>query len=351
MLYIHAGTGKTGTTYLQSYFAANAQRLGLRYPTIGRQLNGAPTLLDGHHALALDYQGANSEAEWERLICHIQSYGDNDDSKWLVSTENLTYAKFHFLEWLSTRLDSAGINHTYLLCVRDVRSYAESAFLEKVKVGKMPLYFDICDFLRRYTKGLLVDELIANFIGASGERLILLDYNRSRLRGTLLDDFLHALRVVRPGLSGAPATPHGAVVNESLVLEIANCLTYLTAAILDGLRTGLNSKEILDRYLCSLEADVVNSTSFIDESETIPFMIKDTYQHARKQGLTDFLLRSHATRLTHEFNSAWRDSRISLKPCQAALVDITRSDRFSRLMMSQEKTQLYLEKMCTHSAA
>lgn len=47
MLYIHAGTGKTGTTYLQSYFAANAQRLGLRYPTIGRQLNGAPTFLMG----------------------------------------------------------------------------------------------------------------------------------------------------------------------------------------------------------------------------------------------------------------------------------------------------------------
>jgi hypothetical protein len=351
MLYIHAGTGKTGTTYLQSYFAANAQRLGLRYPNIGRQLNGAQMLLDGHHALALDHHGANSKAEWERLICLIQSYGNNDDSKWLVSTENLTYAKPHFLSWLSTRLDSAGINHTFLLFVRDTRSYAESIFLERVKVGAIPLYSDVCDFLRRHTQGVLVDELIATFIDASGERLILLDYNQSRLRGTLLDDFLHALGVVRPGLSEAPATPLGAVVNESLVLEIANCLTYLSASILDGLRTGLSPETILDRYLGSLEAEVVDSTSFIVESERIPCMINEAYQQAQKQGLTDFLLRSRATLLTHEFNSAWRDSRISLKPSQAVLMDFTRSEQLPQLKISQEKTQFYLEKMCIQSAS
>ncbi len=350
MLYIHAGTGKTGTTYLQSYFAANAQKLGLRYPTIGRQLSGAQTLMDGHHALALDYQGANSQAEWERLICLIQSDGNNDDSKWLVSTENLTYAKPHFLAWLSASLDSANIKHTFLLFVRDIRSYAESSFLETVKVGRVPLYFDICDFLRVHTRAMLVDQLITKFIDASEERLILLDYNKSRLKGTLLDDFLHALGIMRPDLSKPPVAPNGAAVNESLVLAIANCLTCLSASILDGLRTGLNSKKILDSYLCSLEADVVDSTTFIVESKTIPFIIKQTYQHARKQGLTDFLLCSHAALLTHEFNSAWRDSRISLKPGQAALVDIARSDRLPQLMMSQEKVQLYLEQMCTQTA-
>lgn len=346
MLYIHAGTGKTGTTYLQSYLAANAERLGIRYPITGRLLNGRSTLLDGHHALALNYRGANSKAEWDLLIHVITSYGNDDDSKWLVSTEQLTYASYPFLEWLSARLDSAGIKYTFILFERDARSYAESAFLQKVKVGKMPLFFDICDFLRVNIKGVSVDQLIAKFIAASGGKLILLDYNQSRLRGTLLDDFLHALGVVRPGPRGAAATSHGPIVNESLYLNLANCLTYLSASILDGLSTRATPETLLHDYLCSLEADVVDGASFIRESERISSLIQQTYRHAQQRGLTDYLLHSHSTSLTHEFNSAWRHSRISLKPSQAALVDITRSEFFPQLMMSQEKTRLYFETMC-----
>lgn len=346
MLYIHAGTGKTGTTYLQSYLAANAERLGIRYPITGRQLNGGPILWDAHHGLALDYCGTNSKAEWDLLIHAITSHGNSDDSKWLVSTENLTYASCDFLEWLAARLDSAGINYTFILFVRDAPSYAESSFLQKVKVGAMPLHFDICDFLKRYIKGLLVDELIAKFLAASGDKLILLDYNQSRLKGTLLDDFLHALGVVHPGPRGAAVTGHGPIVNESLCLNIANCLTYLTAAILDGLSSGSNPELMLHRYLSSLEADVVDSANFIRESNRIRSLIKETYTHAQRERLEDNLLMSHATSLTHEFNSAWRDSRIPLKPGQAVLMDITRFKRLPRLKMAQEKTQLYLEKLC-----
>jgi hypothetical protein len=351
MLYIHAGTGKTGTTYLQSYLAANADRLGIRYPITGRQLNGGQKLWDAHHALALDYRGANSKAEWDLLIHAIKSHGDNDDSKWLVSTENLTYASNAFLEWLSTRLDSAGINYTFSLFVRDAPSYAESTFLAKVGVGRVPLYIDICDFLNRHIQGLLVDQLIAKFLAASGDKLILLDYNQSRLRGTLLEDFLHALGVVHPAPRWGAATGHVPIINESLCLNIANCLTYLTAAILDGLSSDVNPKTMLHCYLSSLEKDVVESASFVRESKRIRSLIKEAYRHARKARLADYLLEAHATSLAHEFNSAWRDSRISLKPSQAVLMDITRSERLPQLKISQEKTQLYLEKMRTKYVA
>lgn len=154
MLYIHAGTGKTGTTYLQSYFAANAKKLGIRYPLIGQQLNVSSKLWDAHHALALDCCWANSKAQWVLFIHGIKSHGDNDDSKWLVSTENLAYASCVFLEWLSVKLDSAAINYTFILFVRDAPSCAKSTFLDKVKLGKVPLYFDICDFLSKHINGL-----------------------------------------------------------------------------------------------------------------------------------------------------------------------------------------------------
>lgn len=192
-----------------------------------------------------------------------------------------------------------------------------------------------------------MDELIDKFLAAFGVKLILLDYNHSRLRGALLDDFLHALGVVRPGLRRFAATGHGPIVNKSLCLNIANCLTYLTAAILDGLSSDVNPETMLHGYLSSLEADVVDGLNFIRESKRICSLVEETYGYARKARLADNLLMTQSTSLAHEFNALWRNSRISLKPSQAVLIDITPSERLPQLKISQEKTRLHLEKICT----
>jgi hypothetical protein len=342
MLFIHAGTGKTGTTFLQNFLSANSDELEFQYPAIGRA-SKSKILHCGHHKLALNYQGANSKNEWKKLINYLRENDPKDNCKWVVSTENLTYATNGFIEWVSNELDDSGINHQYILFVRDTESYALSSFLEYVKVGRVPLYFSIDEFLHDHISSMLVENLVRKFSIASANRLVVLDYNISLAQGTLLDDFLKSIGV-RLSSDQQIGTKVNIGRNPSLRPELANCLSSLSSIILEGVKTNDSPTQLLDDYRIKLVKSVTESSSFIDDSPRIKKLILDLLAYAQANSLKNYLLASCASNLTAEFNKAWTASLIKLKNGQEGIVDISRSEYCSQIADSSKATQEILKK-------
>jgi hypothetical protein len=343
MLFIHAGTGKTGTTYLQNILSANSDKLGFIYPTIGRA-SKTKSLLSGHHRLALNYQGANSKNEWLSLIHHLKENKILSGQNWVVSTENLTYASAQLLEWISSSLDNHGIDHRYILFVRDTESYALSSFLEYVKVGRVPLYFSIDDFLDDHINSMLVDNLIRKFANASGNRLTLIDYNRSREEGSLLHDFLKSIGFL---LSSdqliSPSSNIGR--NPSLYPELACFFSSLTSVIMHESAKKTSTTQVLEQYKQEIETGIAESSSFIESSPTLKRLITESIDHARINNSDDYILAPLANGLVHEFNKSWDLSQIRLRASQADSTNIRASDYYPKLTASTHSTHLLLQSL------
>lgn len=342
MLFIHAGTGKTGTTFLQNFLASSAGDLGYLYPDTGRVAQ-AQSIMSGHHRLALNYQGANSKHEWCKLIDHIKKNDSQGKSKWIVSTENLTYASGDFIQWISSELDRSKITHEYILFVRDTASYAVSTFLEYVKVGRVPLYFSINDFLKVHIKSMFVENLISKFATASGDRLFLIDYNSSRKKGTLLSDFFNATKVIYSNAEEPASLKLDPRKNPSLYPELANCFTFLALTILEGIKCNQNPNTILKNYFEKIEEITSKDNNLVSYSSNLGLLILKTIEYAQQKKIKNYILASHASGLVCEFNKALKSSSIKLKSCQADLSNITLSEYFPQIVRSSMATQSLIQ--------
>lgn len=238
-------------------------------------------------------------------------------------------------------LDDEELEHRYVLCARDTLSYTRSSFLQYVKMGRLPLYRDISEFLETHASSMLAHSLIEKFEAATGGRLIVISYNSSRRRGALVGDFLSVLGVdvSSPLPSTGSALSHS---NESICPEMAGCLIILTASVLAGLRDDKGADEFLESYISSLESDEVFSANFIRDSDVLRATIRDVYESVKQRGTTDHLLNSGATLLTREFNRAWRESLVHMKEGHAALMDLERSRFMPLLIHSEQKPDQYL---------
>lgn len=254
MLYIHAGAGKAGTTFLQAFFALNALELNIQYPQIGRH-SSSDSLDHAHHRLALNYYGVDSLAEWVDLCAYIRNNDPLNNSNWLVSTENLFYASEQFLKSLYQLLTGFCIDFKFLLVARDPFSYARSVYLQYSKQGRSPVFHNINDFLCVHLQSVRVDQLMQKFIDISHGNVTLIDYNKCRENDSLLADFLKAMNASLEhecilDTTSQRRLPSNPSLNQKSVVYV----TLLTECIEHGLVSGQSELEIFDNYLVLLQS-------------------------------------------------------------------------------------------------
>jgi hypothetical protein len=140
--FVHIGTHKTGSTYLQNWLRLNRRalrRLGLEYPKIGLWDYGAD-----HQALSLQARrtkGRLSDApDWARLRAFLKT----SDRDVIISAETL-----------SEKIDKAcvagkvveffkqhGIETTFVIYLRDIPAYMNSRYVQEARSLKHAQSFD-----------------------------------------------------------------------------------------------------------------------------------------------------------------------------------------------------------------
>lgn len=140
-IYLHIGTHKTGTTYLQTVLAANRQQLlalGYYFPKAA-----IPSFTPGHHMLAWaiqdgDYRidpatgaGIDLSTAWAELLQEIKSTDAENiivSSEYfsrLSSIEEIKQVREYFLDYI-VKID---------ICLRRQDQYLLSEYSERVKTG------------------------------------------------------------------------------------------------------------------------------------------------------------------------------------------------------------------------
>lgn len=149
--YIHAGTHKTGTTYLQRFFTLNQSildRAGLYIPRTGRI---GP--IEGHHNLAWELYGDHrytaAHGTLADLVNELQSLGS---PTFCISSEDFEFLHRYpdALHRLRDTLRSLGYTCKPIFYLRPQVDYAESLYRELLKHGST-IEFD--EFFRTFTAG------------------------------------------------------------------------------------------------------------------------------------------------------------------------------------------------------
>ena len=181
-LFLHIGLGKTGTTAIQFWLAANRTQLaghGWFYPAIGYFERGR-----AHHALSHKWggwikpellAGRNLDAEWCALRDHIAAA--SDDSAFIVSSERFAAASMDprystMLPYLSDVL--RGIDVRIVIYLRRHDDLAEAYYKQMVKAGlttapiedfvqNLPPEFDFSELQKRWGGAFGADRLIVRW--------------------------------------------------------------------------------------------------------------------------------------------------------------------------------------------
>ncbi len=220
--FLHIGTGKTGTTAIQSFCVENRKELersGVYYPSLG--IRGV-----GHHYFGhlwgtgwFDDEGLKEfkrEHSWKELRAMFDSRSDN----MLISTESLTAAfaqKEESLEEVHAAFD--GVDIKVIVYLRRQDSHLESWFNTRIKSGVADLPFEkVTSTPAFYHFGEFLDK-IADVFGF--ENMIVRPYERSQfLEGNIIDDFLSCINITRTDAMVLP--PKG--VNEKINLQLLEFL-------------------------------------------------------------------------------------------------------------------------------
>jgi hypothetical protein len=188
VIYLHLGSPKTGTSFLQAMLSANRERLledGVLYPDTGQS---------GHHRPARDLRnvrrhrvrssGGNKGA-WNQLLRQV--HGWDGPGPVVVSSELLAFANRRQSERALTSLGPAEVH--LVLTVRDVVRQVPAVWQETVK-NRSPLPFD--EFVRE-----LVDTEVPWHRGSWGvqEPATILD----RWGREIPPDRVHLVTVPPPG--------------------------------------------------------------------------------------------------------------------------------------------------------
>jgi hypothetical protein len=193
--FLHAGTHRSGTTYLQSFLQNNEYALasaGLYVPAAGRV---SPS---GHHNVAWEFTGDtrydSNQGTFSDLLAELSSVGA---LRACVSSEDFEYLYGNpsALRTLRSRLNENGYAVKVLFYLRPQAEYAESVYTEAVRHG---FSLDFLEFLDFFTAGRYDQNPISNYsvlldpfadvFGA--DNLILRRFRNSSEPNQILIDFL-----------------------------------------------------------------------------------------------------------------------------------------------------------------
>jgi hypothetical protein len=199
--FIHVGTHKTGTTYLQDFLQSTADILagdGLYIPRSGR-IGG----LSGHHNIAWQL---NRDVRFESLNGGlaelIEELVSVQAPRVCLSSEDFEflYKDQSALRYLRSELRRINYTVKIIVFIRPQADYAESMYGELVKHG---VNLDFIEFLQRFTSGgefdcgrgcFLTSDynlLLDSFSSVFGiENIIVRPYRNSSAPGRILFDFL-----------------------------------------------------------------------------------------------------------------------------------------------------------------
>ena len=214
-VFLHAGTHKTGTTSLQTFFTANAavlRRSGILVPRAGRAISKGGNLQDGHHNLAWELNDiklfAPQDGTFEDLLAEIRH---EDAPSVFISSEDLEWlhGKPAVLAGMAERFAEIGYRTAPVLYLRAQPQYVTAIYVEGSKSGFLMNYRRYLDeilrtgafvpdprVINRFEYGPLVDAFAAAF---GSENLNVRGYEAGRPPEALLLDMVTLV------LAGAPA--------------------------------------------------------------------------------------------------------------------------------------------------
>ena len=193
--FLHAGTHRSGTTYLQSFLQSNEYALakeGLYVPTAGRV---SPS---GHHNLAWEFTGDRrydpNQGTLSDLVAELSSVGAQ---RACVSSEDFEYLYRNptALRTLRSRLNEIGYAVKVLFYLRPQAEYVESVYTEAVRHGSD---LDFLEFLEFFIAGeygrcpisnysVLLDSFAAVF---GKDNIVVRRFRNSTQPNQILIDFL-----------------------------------------------------------------------------------------------------------------------------------------------------------------
>ena len=271
VVFLHAGTHKTGTTAVQ-------QMLGTQYPALGRNGIYVPLpagddvygVLAAHQAAAWEFVlDAEANAPFDALLEDLQR---NELPMAVISSENfeLLHRKPATLARIASALNASGYEPYVVLYVRPQSTYAESLYAELVKHG-LARSFDACldDLIEAggatyYGRSYSFEyaNLAARFAVAFGaDRVIVRPYLAQRPDDFILHDFLAAISA--PGQTEVAASARRA--NERLTF--LDVLRRLHRNALNRPRGALGPDALVARTLGDEERDFLNRPFAILDSE------------------------------------------------------------------------------------
>ena len=329
-LYLHCGLAKTGTTSIQRYFSSERERLrtrGIEYPEIGLNLSGI-----AHHKIA---DQLVSKADFD-----INSGPVGEVLDFLAAPDRLPTAVLSsegFANCLYNRrtrscflafLNSARKLNNVVFVVFRVRpfgQYFDSWYLQRLKVGAVPLDIDVyvkesLRWVKNYFRSLMA---LKDAIGV--ERIIIIDAHEGN------GDAVSAL-LARIGLADQTSDQTTERYNERLGLKKAALLSQLQQLV-DADKTLLTSE------IVPLRSAIVRMNEFptdIFRYRVIPFTDFNKIQLAAHKYAMPFLrpLVAQAIEPEPEFYDAVSLSRTELSAEDKAFVSESLPQEFqsSRLM-------------------
>jgi hypothetical protein len=158
--FLHAGTHKTGSKYLQSFLCRNEYALasdGLYIPSTGK------TSLGTHHNIAWELTGDRRYnpdlGTLKELIAELSSV---QTPRACISSEDFEflYKNVHALRLLRSKFNEIGYSVKILFFLRPQADYAESIYAEFVKQGST---LDFPEFLDLFTRAKLDEGLTPDY--------------------------------------------------------------------------------------------------------------------------------------------------------------------------------------------
>lgn len=214
-IYLHIGSGKTGTTAIQNHFFHNREeylKVGLYYPSHGLQGSG-------HHGLAVLGCATMPAAVKESFVNIINEANENACETILISSENLCFMTPEYIAEIADLFE--GYVPKVIFYVRDQAALIESTYLEWQKSGG-PYKGGIDKLFHTHQNAFSLMKRITPWVRNFGQAQI-----RARLydKKIIGDDVCSDIRALI-GMSVLPSLDDKPVnANASLLAEFSNFVT------------------------------------------------------------------------------------------------------------------------------
>lgn len=286
-VYLHIGTEKTGTTFIQSTLEKNnnlLEKQGYIYPDFGLRFEKVGKNRNGHFILKKD------EKEYEEIYKNVLKQIKKLSEKYnnIVLSDKECWNKYIFIKYLKEELDEINVNLKIVVYLKRQDLFLQSMFSQVVKnpISECK-YISFNSYIKNNKKCLNYYQRccqISDIVGKSN--LIVRVYEKGQFEGKnkdLLSDFLDAIgynyseefvlnnNIINPSLSG-------------IYLEIKNMLNRNKAF------SEYNS--FIIRYLFEVKKEKEKISSYFDNTilgyeETIEIISK--YKEENQKVAREFL--------------------------------------------------------------